>query len=220
MKLKSFPTLELLATAVAAYEHNENTIVRNPTTIGNKGYVSNRQLISDYLEGRGGPFVVNDIHRKQADGIVQYLEQTVIMQSLKSTPDRFLAQISTILANKEVSIKDVGIVAWAPKLVDDYQKKDRVREVSARYEHHSRYVGHPRDKVTIDFTLIEKRYVPSFDSYAVYGVDNHGNLLFYWAKSLDKVCEVGKISGRIKDHKLDEYRGNARVTVLNYVKVV
>jgi hypothetical protein len=184
------------------------------------GYVSNRQLITDYVIGNGGPFIVNDEHRKQAEEIVQYLEQTVIMQSLKGTPDRFLADLSTTLANKEVSVKEFGIVAWAPHLVDQYQRKDRVREVSARYEVHSRYVGHVRDKITTDFTLLEKRYIKNMDCWAVYGYDANDNLLFYWARSLDKVCEVGRIEARIKDHKEDEYRNDAKVTVLNYVKVL
>ena len=220
MKIKNYPTLQVLATAVAAYEHNGHTIFRNPITIGNKGYVSNRQLISDYVVGFGGPFIVNDFHTKQAEGIIAYLEQTVIMQSLKGTPDRFLGQISAILANKETNIKEFGIIAWAPHLADQYQRKDRVREVSARFEYHSRYVGHTRDKITTDFTLIEKRYIKSMDCWAVYGHDQANNLLFYWAKDADKICEVGKISARIKDHKEDEYRNNAKVTVLNYVKVL
>jgi len=68
--------------------------------------------------------------------------------------------------------------------------------------------------------LLEKRYVKTLDSWAVYGYDAAGNLLFYWARSLDKICEVGKISARIKDHREDEYKNNARITVLNYVKVL
>jgi hypothetical protein len=220
MKIKNYPTLDVVATAVAAFEHNNRSIVRVPVTLDGVGYVSNRQLITDYIIGNGGPFIVNDEHHKQAEEIVQYLEQTVIMQSLKGTPDRFLADLSTTLANKEVSVKEFGIVAWAPHLVDQYQRKDRVREVSARYEVHSRYVGHVRDKITTDFTLLEKRYIKNMDCWAVYGYDANDNLLFYWARSLDKVCEVGRIEARIKDHKEDEYRSNAKVTVLNYVKVL
>jgi hypothetical protein len=220
MKLKSYPTLDVIATAVAAYEYNKRSIVRNPVTLDGVGYVSNRQLIGDYVEGRGGPFIVGESHREQAEDIVAYLEQTVIMQSLKGTPDRFLSQISTTLANKLVNIKDFGIIAWAPHLVDQYQKKDQVRELSARYEYTSRYLGKINDKVEINFTLIEKRYIQSIDCFSVFGVTEHDNLIFYWAKTLDKVCEVGKISGRVKEHKEDEYRNDAKVTVLNYVKVL
>lgn len=219
MKTKSYPTLDVISAAIAAYESNGRNILRNPVR-GDLTQDPNRQLITNYLEGNGAPFVVNDFHRKEADGIVQYLQQTVIMQSLKGTPDRFLGQAVELISAQTVSTRDFGIVAWVPKLADDYQRKDRVREISARYEHHSRYVGHARDKIVTNFTLLEKRYIKSLDCWAVYGYDDAGNLLFYWARTLDKVCEVGRISARIKDHRVDEYRNNARVTVLNYVKVI
>lgn len=220
MKTKSYPTLDVLSASIAAYDRAGRTIIRTTTYTNGNRFESNRQLVTDYLEGKGAPFVVNEFHQKEADGIVQYLQQVIIMQSLKGTPNRFLGQVVDLISNQTISSKDFGIIAWVPKLADDYQRKDRVREVSARYEHHSRYVGHTRDKITTPFTMLEKRYVKSLDCWAVYGHDDSGNLLFYWARSLDKVCEVGKISARIKDHREDEYKNNARVTVLNYVKVL
>mgnify|MGYP003351162628 CR=1 FL=1 len=94
-----------------------------------------------------------------------------------------------------------------------------MREISSRYEHVSDYVGRIGEKITIDFTMIDRRYIRDTDSYAVYGYSGN-NLIFYWANKLDKVCEVGRIQGRVKSHRKDEYRGNARVTTLNYVKVL
>lgn len=220
MKLKTVPILEVLATAVAAYEHNNRSIIRNPITIEGVGYVSNRQLITDYITYNRGPFVVNDIHRTQAEGIVGYLEQNVIMQSLKGTPDRFLAQVTEIINRKEGNVKEFGIIAWAPHLVDQYQQKDHVRELGARYERTSRYTGRIGETISATFTLIEKRYIQSTNCYAVYGVSDQDNLIFYWAKNLDKVCEVGRIQGRVKAHREESYRNNAKVTVLNYVKVL
>jgi len=219
-RAKAYPAIEVLASAAAAYAHNNRTIIRNTIHNDNERTDSNRQLIADCFEGLKRPFAINDLHRKEAEGILLYLQQTVIMQSLKGSPDRFLGQMTELLSNQDVSARDFGIIAWAPKLADDYQRKDRIREVSARYETHSRFVGHVRDRITTDFTLIEKRYVKSMDCWAVYGADAEDNLLFYWARTLDKICEVGRISARIKDHKEDEYRSNARVTVLNYVKVI
>ncbi|CAB4129325.1 hypothetical protein UFOVP112_423 [uncultured Caudovirales phage] len=216
---KKLSTVKALAVAVAAYAHNGRKIVRAVMRDGEKEYVSNRQLVEDYFNNRAH-FVVNDHHCKEAEGIINYLQQNVIMQSLKGTPDRFLAQLSALTSQVELTVKDIGILAWAPKLADDYQKKDAVREISARYEHSSRYVGRIGDKIETGFTLIDKRYIKSMDCYAVYGYDDNGNCLFYWAKTLDKVCEVGRIHGRIKDHKEDEYRNKTRVTVLNYVKVL
>lgn len=218
---KTYPTVKTVATAIAAYEHNGRIIVRDPITEADgRKVLPNRQLISDYLQNNNGPFVVNDFHLKQAEGIIQYLQHTVLMASLKNQVDRFLGQITELVSNQEVTNKDIGILAWAPHLADQYQKKDHVREVSARYEHRSRYVGKVGDKIVTDFTLIEKRYIKSMDCYAVYGFDGDENLIFYWARVADKICEVGKISGRIKAHNEDKFRGDARVTTLNYVKVL
>lgn len=218
-KSKLFPTLEVLAVANAAYRQSGNKIIRS--TIGEDGrqLVPNRILIENHFNDNSR-VTVSELDSRSAEKMQTYLEQTVIIQSLKGTPDRFLAQMTELVAKLDISTRDFGLVAWAPKLADDYQRKDRIREVSARYETHSRYVGHVRDRITTDFTLIEKRYIKSMDCWAVYGADDGDNLLFYWARTLDKICEVGKITGRIKDHKEDEYRSNARVTVLNYVKVV
>ena len=223
MKIKSSPTLEVVAAAIAAYEHNNRSIVRNPVTIDGVGYYPNRQLITESVLHGGtfdGKFIVNDFHRKQAEGVIQYIEQNVIMQSLKGKPDSFLSLINELLANKEVGPNTFGRIAWAPHLVEQYQRQDHVRELSARHERISRYTGRIGETVTVDFTLIEKRYIQSTDCYAVYGYTEHDNLVFYWAKTLDRVCEVGRIQGRVKAHREDDYRNNAKVTVLNYVKVL
>lgn len=217
---KEFPTINALAVSIAAFEYNKRTVVRNAIeTESDDKIFPNRQIIQETLMGIR-PLVVNEFHTKEAEGIVIYLQQTMIMQSLKGRSDRFLGQMTELLSNQTVRESDLGLLAWAPKVSDDYQRKDRIREVSARYEHHSRYVGHPRDRITTDFTLIEKRYIKTTDCWAVYGVDAEDNLLFYWARTLDKVCEVGRISARIKAHNEDSFRGNAKVTTLNYVKVL
>ncbi len=111
-------------------------------------------------------------------------------------------------------------MAWAPKLANDYQKKDQVREVSARFEYTSRYVGKIGDKIEVDFTLIDSRYIQSMDCHAVYGHDAQGNLIFYWAREEKKILKHGRMRGRVKAHKQDNYRGNAAVTTLNYVKII
>ena len=221
MKQK-FPVIQALAVATAAYHYNNSMVVRNVMLDPTGGFElkPNRQLITEYLEGKPSNLRVNDHYVAEAEGIVQYLQQTVIMQSLKGTPDRFVGQLTELLSNQELELSDIGILAWAPKLVDDYQKKDHVRELGARYERTSRYTGRIGETITVGFTLIEKRYIQSQNCYAVYGVTEHDNLVFYWARDLDKVCEVGRIQGRVKSQREEEYRNNARVTVLNYVKVL
>jgi hypothetical protein len=221
MKQK-FPTLEALATAIAAFAHNQDRVERDAaSTDDGCAIIPNRQLIREYLEGnRANLKIVSDHDRKHAEGIVQYLQQTGIMQTLVSRDDKFLAQINNLLSQPSVTAKDLGLMAWAPKLASDYQKKDHVREVSARFEYTSHYIGQVGDKITTEFTLIDSRYIKSMDCYAVYGHDAQGNLIFYWAREQKKIIKAGQIHGRVKTHKRDEYRGDACVTTLNYVKVL
>jgi hypothetical protein len=221
MKQK-FPTLEVLATAIAAFAHNQDRIERDAiTTDDGCTIIPNRQLIREYLDGnRANLQIVSDHDRKHAEGIVQYLQQTGIMQTLVSRGDKFLTQINNLLSQPSVTAKDFGLMAWAPKLANDYQKKDNIREVSARFEYTSRYIGQVGDKITTEFTLIDSRYIKTMDCYSVYGHDAQGNLIFYWAREQKKIVKAGKIYGRIKTHKRDQYRGDACVTTLNYVKVV
>lgn len=217
---QQYPTLQVLATAVAAYEHNSQRVERNPLQNEGNNIMPNRQLISNYLQGKGAPFVVNDFHVKQAEGIMQYLQQAGIMQTLINRGDRFLNQINQLLLEPTVDSKEFGLMAWAPKLANDYQKKDHVREVSARFEYTSRYVGKIGDKIEIDFTLIDSRYIQSMDCHAVYGHDAEGNLIFYWAREEKKILKHGRMRGRVKAQKQDRYRGDAAVTTLNYVKII
>jgi hypothetical protein len=221
MKQK-FPTVEALATAIAAFTHNQDRVERDAiTTADGCTIIPNRQLVREYLEGnRANLPIVSDHDRKHAEGIVQYLQQTGIMQTLANRGDKFLTQINNLLAQPTVTAKDFGLIAWAPKLASDYQKKDNIREVSARFEYASRYIGQVGDKIIIEFTLIDSRYIKTMDCYAVYGHDVQGNLIFYWAREQKKIVQTGQIQGRVKTHKRDGYRGDACVTTLNYVKIV
>lgn len=221
MKQK-FPTLEVLAIAIAAFAHNQDRVERDAvSTADGHTIVPNRLLIAEYLEGnRTNLKIVSDHDRKHAEGIMQYLQQTSIIQTLVSRGDRFLVQINELLSQPSVTVKEFGLIAWAPKLASDYQKKDHVREVSARFEYNSHYIGKVGDKIITEFTLIDSRYIKTMDCYAVYGHDAQGNLLFYWAREQKKIVQAGQIHGRVKAHNRDSYRGDACVTTLNYVKVL
>lgn len=226
MKIKAtqlnqkYSTLQVLATAVAAYEHNNHRIERNALTSVEQTIVPNRQLVVNYMQGHGSPFVVTDKHVKQANSILQYLQQSTIMQTLLNRNDRFLTQVNELLLKPTVGLKDFGLMVWAPKLADDYRKKDHVREVSAQFQYTSCYIGKIGDKIETNFTLIDSRYIQSMECHAVYGHDPKGNLIFYWARDEKKICKAGLIRGRVKTHKKDSYRGNACVTTLNYVKIL
>lgn len=225
--MKKYPVLEMLAAAVSAFELN-GSVVREQQfkRDGDKliDVYPNRVLIVSHLQ-RDKPswiplrieFTVTDEHRQRAEEILQSIQHIVLMQTLKGLTDTFLDQVNSTLQHPEVSYREAGIVAWAPKVVKDYQKKDDVAQKSAIYERTSNFFGKVGEKVTINFTVIDKKLFPRIDSYLVYGNDEHGNLVSYWTRKGDEVKD-GKINGRVKKHFTDNHRNQARVTVLNYVK--
>lgn len=206
--------------AIAAYEYNKKTILRASFKMNGKDHHANRLLIENYLEDRESPFTVKESHDERAAECVRYLQHTLMLKTLtEPRGNNFLSSVVGLLSKEEIFAKDLGILSWAPKLMDQCQEQDQVREISARFERSSGYLGKPKEKITVNFNLIERRYVPNMNCYAVYGYSDCGNLVFYWARSLDRVIEKGQLEARVKEHKTDSYHNNARVTFLNYVKV-
>jgi len=218
---KQYNTLDALAASIVAFDINARGVMRDAVYENQEiKHQPNRVLIANHLDGIK-LLPVTDEHRTQAEDLVVYLQQTIMMQTLmRGSSDSFAQNVLDIISEPTMLAKNVGLLAWAPKLSADLQKKDSVREASAHYERNSRYVGTVGSKITVDFTLIESRYVPRMDCYAVYGHTAEGNLIFYWGKKEEKVVKQGRIEGRVKKQAPDDFRGKALVTTLNYVKVI
>ena len=148
------------------------------------------------------------------------LFRSIVQNLTRGSADSFLTKITEIFKSDKVKYANLGLLAWAPKLANDLMAKDRVKEASAHYESTSAHIGRIGEKVTVDFTLIEKRYFKNIFCWAVYGHDAAGNLITYWANKEEKIVQSGKISGKVKKHNKDEHRGNARITQLNFVRIV
>lgn len=214
MKVK-FTTLTALAYAIEAYHHNKKQIVR----VSEQDLVANSKLILNGLENNHSIIQpIDEKHFDQAQDCITYLQQMAIMKTLIGNRDQFLQTISEIISHDQIDSKNLGLLAWAPKLVDDYRRINSIKEISACYEPNSQWEGSPGDKISMQFRLIERRYNPEYKSYSAYGYNENNNLIFYWTKNSEKIVENGKIVGRIKEHRRDNRRGNACVTVLHYVK--
>jgi hypothetical protein len=220
-KKKTFITSQALIAAVAAYEHNNKRVVRDPFVDNEIEIKANRQLILNYLDGDHSVLAVTEDHAVRASELIDYIQHASLMQTLrKGSADQFMGKIAELLTNLDIVSSDLGLLAWAPKLADDYQKKDQAQLASARFEGSSRYISKVGDKIIMTFTLIESRYIKQMDCYAVYGHNENNDLVFYWAKDEKKVVENSRIQAKVKAHNPDKYHGNARVTTLNYVKVL
>jgi hypothetical protein len=223
VKNKKIPLSQALAVAFAVFEHNKNRVERDYIRADddNAEVIPNRVNMVNYFVGQPVEFVVTKQHSESVEEAITYLQQVSMMQTLTNGKcDSFLGNVVDIIGNQETTIKEFGILAWVPKLLRDYQNKDRVREASSLYEYRSRHFGRIGEKIEIQFTLLESRFITNMGCYAVYGHTADGDLVRYWAKDQSKIVKQGQLSGRVKMHGTDSYHSNARVTNLNYVKVL
>lgn len=214
---EKFSVESAVAVAIIAFERNNRKVQRDYIKTENINITPNRIIMSELLSDKS--LAIGQYYVDQARDAVVYLQQTVMMQTLgQGHVNRFLNNIVALLTQPEVAVSDFGLLAWVPKVVSDYQSRDQVKETSSCYESGSQWIGQLGDKVNINFTAIEVRFVPRMNCYAVYGNTDSGNLVFYWAKSLDRVIRQGKLQGRVKKQDIDQFHGRAKVTTLNYVK--
>lgn len=206
----SVPTLDALAVAIAVYRAQGNRVIR---TDGKKP--GNKELIKDHFVNE---LPIPDLH-SEATAICESLSQRAMMNTLLGTKNNdFLVAVNSLLAIDTVSTANFGSIAWAPKLFDDAVKSDDARERMLTFAHQSQYVGAVGKKITINFQLIQCRYISSWNSFVHTGHDGQGNLVTFFHK--DKIEGGFPISARVKSHKKDEKLSNAFVTTVNYVKVL
>jgi len=210
---------QALAVAVLAFRANGNRVVKDTTDTqyANKSYLqsyffplktTHKQLTVEMTAGL----------LEAADDVKLIIDHAVTMEVLtKGYVPAFLNSIHELLKEDAMNINHAGIMVWAPKLAQDIQRSQGIKEVSATYEHTSKFIGKVGDRIEFDFTLIEKRYVRQIDTWSAYGHNEQGNLVQFLSKH-EALCATGRIRARIKSHDKNRYHNNANVTVVNFVK--
>lgn len=218
--MKHLNTREALALAVFAFRKNGKVVKDATAEIS-----SNKLIVWDYFVP-----LKTDVPRPQvelteelldaADSVKSIIDQAVLIGMLtKGRVPTFMESVHDILKADTMASKYLGVLVWAPKLAADIEKSQTLREVSAGYEHTSKFFGKEGDRIEFDFTLIEKRFVRHLDTWSAYGYNEQGNLVKFLTKH-EELCASQRIKSRIRRHETDSYHNNARVTSLNYVKAV
>ena len=218
--MKHLNTREALALAVFAFRKNGKVVKEATAEIS-----SNKLIVWDYFVP-----LKTDVPRPQvelteelldaADAVKSQIDQAVLMGILtKGRVPSFMESVHNLLKEDTVASKHLGILVWAPKLAQDIEKSQTLRELSAGYEHASKFICKPGDKIEINFTLIEKRFVRQLDTWSAYGHNEAGNLVKFLTKQ-EELCASQRLKARIRKHEIDSYHNNAKVTSLNFVKAV
>lgn len=217
-----FATVDVVAAACVAYQANGNNIQRDSFWKQENGQAveckSNKSLIADMLKNS----TVTEQDRELAREVMEFLKEQQLFQTLlgKRNTD-FLGKVAEACHNDETFGIHIGILAWAPKVAESFRKSEQAREAWAQYAVTSKHIGRKEgEKVECSFTVLQKNYSHRINCWIALGVTDEGNLISYFANKENKIPDSGKIAGKVKFHKIDNHRQDAKITHLNYVKVL
>jgi hypothetical protein len=218
------PTVDAVAAACIAFRTNgyhiqkndiaEDLVISQYNPLPTPAVHANRTLASNAI-------VLNTItqaDRDEAVEVIQHIQGVVTMGLLSGKKvSEFVLEVAKALEENEVPAFKLGLLVYAPNI--HYQSKAReiVTEQTTECLYTSQALGAVGDKVTVNFTLIEKRHVQAFDVFSAYGRDDAGNLVSFLSKH-EALCASGTVKGTIKKAEADSWHSNAVVTCLNRVK--
>ena len=204
--IPEYPTLDLVAAGVMAYHANGNKIERADIAAsaadqehraGEEGaestapVVSNKTLAAKIIRDNA----VTDDARTEAAEMIQALQTDMTFKLLTGkTVSPFVKDMVGTLDNETSPEFKLGLLIYVPNTYAGLKAAEKrlEEEVSERYT--SRAIGNVGQKVTVNFTLISKRYVDKLECFVAFGKDDSGNLISFFT-SYDDRCISGKITG-------------------------
>lgn len=216
---REFDTLDILAAAVAIYEHNkgyhknrENIITED----GKSSYVrfSNREILRhqfqlDYYSSGNGvtapPLVkVYDRHFDKAKEIREYSKKELF--NVLNNQQGYTTDLYNIINHDTTIANSFGFIASAPFYYDNGVKrdfyKDKINDIQ------SQHVGLIGTKVYLtDFEIIKNNKSNNYPGWIVQGICEGNLFLFFsrhegWGKL--KHGDVINIDGIVKDHVMEQ----------------
>lgn len=210
-------TVELAALAFAAYRKNQSTVYKdssyfNKETDSLVTVVPNKQLMrEDNLE-------VTEQDRVDSQAAIETLSQDRMMRILKGlmVPD-FQNTLTNLLTQAEATMSDAGLMAFLPSMAEQITQRQAREQEVAELAQVSQYLGRIGDKVVVNLTVMNSRYLQQFNCWSVNAKDDKGNLISYLTAKED-CTRSARYSGKIKRTEISKYHNGAQVTTLNFVK--
>jgi hypothetical protein len=219
----SWPVIDAVAATVIAYKQNANKIEKidvpaMPATEYNPAtpvVVSNKNRALAVLND---PVQITEKDRELAAEIISYLQGQATMALLAGKKVSDFARDMVMMFDLEsIPRFKIGMLVYAPNSYYTGKLRDSVTEETTECMYMSQALGQVGDKVTVNFTMLDKRFLNMLDCFSVYGKDDKGNLISYLTKH-EHLCKTGKITGKVKSAKNDVWHNDALVTSLNFVK--
>lgn len=234
-----YNTIEALAVAVAAYEHNGNSYLKENKY--NYDYEqdtkqqvswSNRSILRAYYNvdvysngasdiDRPPLIKITNEHRAKAEAIRAFTKK-LLFKALSYDPKNdsqgfppYDVSIFQKVNQEEITVNDFGFIASAPL----YHDKETYAIELAKRMANSQHVGTIGGRVSlIDLEVTRAVWSNNYQTTIVQGLCD-GNLYFFFSNAIIPVKQGEKIeiNGRIKNHVLE--KDKYPMTKLSYVKI-
>lgn len=170
--------------------------------------------------GSNPELVPTDEDFAQADAAISAIQGDVLIKKLadRGVSD-FIFSLSDAIGQPTCTQRDCGLVAFVPKTYAGRLERQAKDEAKFSLAATSEYLGHVGEKIQLDFTLIDKRYIQQYNCYSVTGHDGHGNMVSFLTQH-SALVKSGCITGKIKRNQVSQYHSGAKVTQLNFVKAM
>lgn len=225
-QVKTLQALQVVAAAILAYKQNSNAVEKAdceeiaPCDIYPNGCpkrVSNKTIANDLLDNG---YQFSEAELDAAREMVQLVQTDTTLKLLqgRSVPHftkELLKEVEDIEA--QIPAFKVGFLVYLPSVAESVQRRANITEQVAAAAFTSEPLGLVGSKVTVNFELIETRWVEKFGCYTAFGKDEKGNMVSFFTGK-PELCVTGKITGKVKRAEPDGWRNNVMVTQLNFVK--
>ena len=210
-------TLELATLSFAAFRHNQSNVRKDPTYF-DKVTDSVVPVTPNKVLMREGNLQITEQDRTDAQSAMETLTQDRVMRILKGLKVAdFQNTLTNLVGQTECTMSDAGLMAFLPSMADQIcQRQAREQEV-AELAHTSEFLGRVGDKITVEITVMNSRYVQQFGCWSVNAKDNSGNLISYFT-SKEECTRSGRYTAKVKRVETSSFHNGARVTTLNFVK--
>lgn len=219
-----FDTLEVLAAAVAIFEHNKGYYKQTeqlhdaelPGIRWANREILRSQFLVDYHSGTKPPLIkVHDKHREEAERIREYTKKEIF--NVISNKESYNTNLYEIINSPYVVANNFGFVASAPFYFKYSREKDFYKDKIKDLQ--SQHIGAKDTKVYLDnFEVIRNSKSNNYPGYVIQGICE-GNLYMFFTRydswASRRPGTLLNIEGKVKDHVMEQ--GAIPMTKLNRV---
>ena len=221
--IDSYKTQTVLATAYAAYRHN-NGYVKDTFRFSepdNKTLFSNKDILKfqfrpDFRPDDFKPLRTTDDDYAEVDAALKHFRRYTLGVIGESLTD-FQKDVIDAVWLEEVPFNKLGLIAYVPELVARETKEISLKKKIRMEYRDSIYIGGIGESVEGVCQILDSYYSSHYEKYA-YTAEYMGNLISFWNKFELQQGDRRKFVAKVKSHGKNRLF-EANETTLNYVRL-